>query len=139
MRISYRQIFIIALLAAAAVIAGARLASAQAVNPSALQFTSVDHGNVITYRVCFYPSATATTPARCTDVPVAAAVFQSAGVYRIPRSAWETGLTPNVNYWPRINAVGTSASSGEVAPLVSPFSFKLDPAPRAVTDVILVP
>lgn len=136
-----RGMFILACLVAAFVAATCKVANAQAVNPRFLEFSSQDHSAVGTYRVCFYPSATSTTPARCNDVPVAAAVFQSGTTYRIPRAAWETNLTPGTDYWPKVRAIGSNGveSVGEVGPTTTPFFFRLLPAPRDVTGVILVP
>lgn len=142
MRVSYRQLFLIIMLAAAAFVAGVRVAHAQAVNPSSIEFTSIDHAKVTHYRVCFYASASATTALRCNDVPVSAAVSQGGMVYRIPRSAFATGLVDRTDYWPRVRAVSTldGESASEVAPLNTPFSFRLQPPPpRDVSGVILVP
>jgi hypothetical protein len=138
-----RGIVILACLVGAFVAATCKLASAQApgsiVNPSFIEFGSADHSSVIHYKVCFYPSATATTAFRCNDVPVSAATQVSAGVYRIPRSAWSIGLTARTDYWPKVAAVGSTLASAEVAPVTAPFSFRLDPAPAAPTTVTLVP
>jgi hypothetical protein len=143
MRLTFRQICIVALLTAAALVAGTRIASAQtpAVNPSAIEFVSSDHTNTVLvgYRVCFYGSATSTTSLRCNDVPKAQAVLVSATTYRLPRATWVAGLANATNYWPRVSALGTTGNAAEVAPLADPFSFRLEPAPQAVTDVKLIP
>lgn len=142
MPVSYRQIFLVLILAVAAVVAGARLAHSQAVNPTFIEFTSIDHAAVTHYRVCFYPSATSTTAARCNELPVSAAVSQGGMLYRIPRSAFATGLVDRTDYWPRVRAVSTlnGESTSEVAPSSSPFSFRLvPPPPRDVSGVLLIP
>lgn len=142
MRISIRQLFLIALLLAAVLAAGARLAHAQGAvtNPTAIEFTSPDHTAVVSYNVCFYTSATATQPFRCNSVPVtqATVVNPTSGIYRLARSTWQNGLNNRTDYWPKVSAVGSLLASAEVAPLNAPFSFRLDPAPR-LTDVTIVP
>lgn len=138
MRFSHRQLLLVTLLAAAALVAGVRFAHGQTPIPSAIEFTSTDHAIVATYRICFYPTATATTATRCNDVPVSAVVSQGGAVYRIPRAAWQTGLPAGTNLFPRIAAVdSTSLASTEAAPTIAPFSFRLPPA--GVTAVTLVP
>jgi hypothetical protein len=133
-------LFLVLFLAAAALVAGARVAHGQAVNPSAIEFTSLDHSQIGTYRVCFYASATATQAIRCTDVPVAAAVGQGGSVFRIPRAAWQTGLSNDVNLYPKVGGIGTNGVETQlVAPATSPFFFILRARPRDVSDVLLVP
>lgn len=142
MRFSYRTIFKIALLAAATVVAGARLAHGQApVNPTAIEFTSLDHAQVNAYQVCVYPNATSTTVIRCNTVPVTQAVQVSGtGVYRLPRATWQAEMPTGVDLYPRVRTVhGDNVLGAEVAPTVAPFTFRLQPPPRPVTNVILVP
>lgn len=138
MRISFRQLFLIAVLAAAAIVAGARLAHAQATNPSAIQFESADHGSVTFYEVCFYPSATSTTVIRCNQVPITQVSLVSGTTYRIPRASWSANLPINTDLFPKVRILAANDFVGaEVAPSVAPFSFRL--VPRPVTSVTLVP
>ncbi len=129
------------LLIVAVLVASARLAHAQATNPTAIEFTSPDHTttNLVGYRICFYPSATSTNFLHCNDVPKDLAQSQGNSVYRLLRATWASGLSNNVEYWPRVIARSASIGSAEVAPLNAPFSFRLDPAPRPVSNVTLVP
>jgi hypothetical protein len=137
MRFSYRTIFKIALLATATIVAGARLAHGQAVNPIALDFQSVDHAHVNSYEVCFYPSATSSQAIRCNSVPVTQVQQRTGGVLRIARDAWSANLPFGTDLFPRIKAIGNNSASAEVAPAAAPFFFRFHPRP--VTDVTLVP
>ncbi len=132
---------IAALCVAAAVIAATCKVSAQApaVNPLAIEFTSLDHSTVNIYRLCVYPNATSTTPTRCVDVPVTQVVPMSApNVYQLPRSTWAANMPFNTDLWPRVAAIGPAdVATPEVAPLNVPFSFRLQVRP--VSNVRLVP
>lgn len=135
-----RAATIVLCLTLAFVAATCKVASAQgATNPLAIDFESPDHTQVNFYDVCFYPSATATTPTRCNRVPVTQVTGPSStGLYRIPRAAWQTGLPFDTELFPKVRTVhGEERLGAEVAPTVAPFSFSL--RVRPVTRVTLVP
>lgn len=136
MRLSVRQLFILT----CSIVAGAKIAGAQTVtNPQWFEFSSVDHAVITSYRFCFYASSGAPTPVRCNDVPQASAVLQSGTTYRVQRTAAVSGLANATNYWFKVASVNAGGASAEVAPDTAPFSFRLEPAPAAVTAVRLIP
>lgn len=127
------------LLATVALLASSQNSAAQAVNPTFIEFTSLDHNAINFYEVCFYPTATSTTPTRCNRVPVTqAVVMPTANLYRLPRASWASNLPFNTDLFPRVRTVsGDEVVGGEVAPTVAPFSFRLQVRP--VSNVTLVP